>query len=165
MVGRYAEQRRYFVNSVGNINDMQVALGRWIDRNTPPDAVIATNDIGAIAFFGDRPIVDTIGLIDPEIVRRKNDPHDPTAAMLEYLEQRGVTHALLFPSWHPDLILDPRLRVVDRVLLDHNVICGDDRMLIMEVDWSSPPSSQPTQPEWVAKELEKCRFWMKLKNF
>lgn len=165
IVGQYPEQRRYFVNSVSNINDMQVALGKWIDQNTPPDAIIATNDIGAIAFFGDRPIVDTIGLIDPEIVRRKNDPHDPTAAMLQYLKQRQVTHALLFPQWHPDLILDPHFRPIDRVVLGHNVICGDDRMLVMKVDWHPLPGTQPALPDWAEKELENCRSLLKLKLF
>jgi hypothetical protein len=152
-----------YVTSVKNINEMQVALGHWVNENTPAKAVIATNDIGAIAFFGNRPIVDTIGLIDPEVVRRKNLP-EPTEATIEYLQQRGVTHALLFTRWHPDLICDPHFRIIDRVVLEDNVICGDDRMMVMELDWDLSRQDRPS-PEWVEEELVRCRMWKKTRKY
>ena len=155
----YPRQVNYYVDSVDNINRMQVALGRWVDENTPADAVIATNDIGAIAFFGKRPIVDTIGLIDPEIVRRKHEPNGKDLIM-EYLQERGVTHALLFPRWHADLLLDARFVWKDRVLLEANVVCGDDRMIVSELDWErkADPSDMP---EWAAEEIENCQYHLK----
>ena len=39
---------------VQNINAMQVHLGRWLDAHTPRSATLAVNDIGAIAFFGEK---------------------------------------------------------------------------------------------------------------
>jgi hypothetical protein len=157
LVSMHPKQAKYYVTSVKNINEMQVKLGGWVRDHTPPDAVIATNDIGAIAFFGGRPIVDTVGLIDPEVVRRRRLP-DAAPAMIDYLRQRGVTHALLFPSWHPELVLDPRFKAIDRVLLPDNVICGDDRMLVMELDWEQ--QRQEPQPEWMAAEYERSRKWL-----
>ena len=155
----YPWQVDYYVNSVDNINQMQVRLGRWVDENTPADAVIATNDIGAIAFFGKRTVVDTIGLIDPEIVRRKHKPNGKDLIM-EYLQERGVTHALLFPKWHADLLLDARFVWKDRVLLETNVVCGDDRMILSELDWEleADPSDMP---EWAAEEIENCEDKLK----
>src|SRR6185503_3207469 len=50
---------------VQNINAMQVHLGRWLDAHTPPSATLAVNDIGAIAFFSRRPVVDLMGLVTP----------------------------------------------------------------------------------------------------
>src|SRR5207247_5803449 len=45
-----------------------IAWGRWFDRHTPPDAVIATPDIGAIGYFGRRRVIDLAGLVTPEMV-------------------------------------------------------------------------------------------------
>ncbi len=159
----YPGQVDNYITSVKNINEMQVAIGEWVNANTPPGAVVATNDIGAIAFFGDRPVLDTIGLIDPEVVRRKRLP-DHTRAMLEYLRQKRVTHALLFPSWHPDLILDSRFKPVHRVVLDDNVICGDARMVVMQVDWHGQRQDHEA-PAWWEEEQTNCRRWLRLLNF
>jgi hypothetical protein len=162
MARQYPEQVADYVTSVKNINEMQVALGHWVNDHTPPDAVIATNDIGAIAFYGNRPIVDTIGLIDPEVVRRKSAP-DATEQMVDYLRQRGATYALLFPSWHPDLILDEHFRLVHHVVLDDNVICGDSRMLVMALDWNLAHQDQPL-PEWADEEYDNVKMWYKVKT-
>ncbi len=159
---RYPEQVDYYVTSVKNINNMQIALGKWVKENTPPNAVIATNDIGAITFFGDREIVDTIGLIDPEVVRRKRSPQ-ATEAMVDYLRQRRVSYALLFPTWHPDLILDPHFHAVERIVLKDNIICGDDHMLVMKVNWDQP-SRDYEEPTWMVREREQCKLLLKM-NF
>jgi hypothetical protein len=42
--------------------------GRWLERNTPPDAVVATPDIGAIGYYSRRRVVDLAGLITPAMV-------------------------------------------------------------------------------------------------
>ena len=159
----YREQVDHYVLAVSNINDMQVRLGKWVEQNTPPNAVIATNDIGAIAFFGRRPIVDTIGLIDPEVVRRKRLPN-ATEAMLDYFKQRKVTYAILFPTWHPDLILNEQLVPIDRVILDDNFICGDERMLVLALDWDGSQTTEP-QPAWVDEEYRACKKWLKWRKF
>jgi len=39
-------------------------VGRWLERTTPPDTVIATPAIGAIGYFGKRTTVDMLGLTD-----------------------------------------------------------------------------------------------------
>lgn len=51
------------------------AVGRWLAIHTEPDAVIATNSAGALAYYSDRPIVDMLGLNDAEIA------HTPVASM------------------------------------------------------------------------------------
>ena len=37
--------------------------GRWIDANLPPASRVAINDAGALAYFGNRPVIDLIGLV------------------------------------------------------------------------------------------------------
>jgi len=43
-------------------------LGTWLADNTPPDAVVAALDIGALGFGSDRRILDLMGLVSPEIL-------------------------------------------------------------------------------------------------
>lgn len=38
-------------------------IGRWLAANTPPDAQVAATEIGYLAVYSDRPIVDAHGLI------------------------------------------------------------------------------------------------------
>ena len=57
-----------YASEVKNINDLQVRTAHWIEEHTAPDALIATNDIGAIAFFSRRFILDTEGLVSPDAI-------------------------------------------------------------------------------------------------
>lgn len=66
-----------------------VRAGRWIDENTPEDAVIFTVDApGRLAFFGRRPVIALDGLTQDW--RFDEDIRAPDLAA--YLERRGVTH-------------------------------------------------------------------------
>lgn len=74
--------------------------GRWLAENTAPEAVIATHDVGAIGFYSHRRIVDTVGLVTPEIVPAVGTPNYPS--LLERLfAKRGVTHVAAFEEWLP----------------------------------------------------------------
>ncbi|MGH2371122.1 MAG: hypothetical protein ACRDI2_23335, partial [Chloroflexota bacterium] len=53
-----------FARDVRWIQDEQVAAARWVRDRTPPGAVIATHDIGAMAYFSGRRVIDTAGLAD-----------------------------------------------------------------------------------------------------
>ncbi|NIJ14579.1 hypothetical protein FHU38_004980 [Saccharomonospora amisosensis] len=44
------------------IRDTDVSVGAWINGNLPEDAIVGVKDVGAIAYFGERRVVDTIGL-------------------------------------------------------------------------------------------------------
>lgn len=44
-----------------NTADIQVAMGRWLNENTPEDAVIGAVPAGAISFFAEREILDLSG--------------------------------------------------------------------------------------------------------
>jgi hypothetical protein len=61
--------RSKFANDCRNIDELQVALGKGIDRAFPPQAVIGTVDAGAIKYFGKRRTVDLAGLNTPDIFR------------------------------------------------------------------------------------------------
>lgn len=43
-------------------------LGAWLEQNTPPDAVVAALDIGAVGWASERRVLDLMGLVSPEIL-------------------------------------------------------------------------------------------------
>lgn len=52
-------------NSASGIDRQHVVLGRWAKDNVPAGARIGVNDTGAIAYFGDHPTFDVVGLTTP----------------------------------------------------------------------------------------------------
>ena len=114
--------------AVQNINAMQVHLGRWVDRELPRGARIAINDIGAIAYFSRREVIDVMGLVTPAIIPYRRDGE---AGVIRYLAETCPDHVIIFPAWFPQLssrtdLLEPRYRV----RLDRNEVSGADEMVV-----------------------------------
>ncbi len=119
---------------VQNINAMQVRLGRWAARETPPGALLAVNDVGAIAYFGDRPLIDLMGLVTPDIVSPR---WRGEAGLLGYLERACPDYLVIFPAWFPGLAARTDLfRPIERVRLDHNLVSGAEEMVVYETVWN-----------------------------
>lgn len=79
----------------GALEATLASMGRWIARNTPEDAVVATPDIGAIGFFSRRRILDLGGLVSPEINRMRK------AIDVERIIEEG-----LYLDFRPDFLVD-----------------------------------------------------------
>ncbi len=77
------------------ITDRQVKTGRWLLNNTPKNAVIATHDIGAVAFYSRRKIVDMVGLVSPEMIERIGN----LDALKDFLVRNNVTHIVVLRNW------------------------------------------------------------------
>jgi hypothetical protein len=117
--------------AVQNINAMQVHLGRWLDRELPRDSRIAVNDIGAIAYFSRREIIDLMGLITPAIIPYRREGEE---GILRYLRERCPDHVVIFPAWFPRLAArDDLLEVRYRVRLERNEVAGADEMVVYRV--------------------------------
>jgi hypothetical protein len=113
---------------VQNINAMQVHLGRWLDAHTPKTATLAVNDIGAIAFFSRRPIIDLMGLVTPEILPYRREGE---AGVIRYVAQRCPDYVVIFPTWFPALsarrdLLAPQYAV----RLERNEVSGGPEMVV-----------------------------------
>jgi hypothetical protein len=118
---------------VQNVNAMQVTLGRWVAAHTPPDTVIALNDVGALAYFGGRRVIDLVGLATPEILpyRRQGE-----ASVLRYLGRRCPEYLVVFPDWFPELTARGDLfRPITGVTLSRNVVSGADTMTVYDTPW------------------------------
>jgi arabinofuranosyltransferase len=121
--------------NVDNINRMHVAMGEWAKAHTPPGTVLALNDIGAIAYVSERPVVDLAGLVTPEVVPLLNAP-DRGERLVELMAERDVGYVIMFPEWFPDLagrsdVLEP----VHEVTLERRTVTGGERMVVYEAHW------------------------------
>ncbi|MCC6748250.1 MAG: tetratricopeptide repeat protein [Deltaproteobacteria bacterium] len=72
--------------------------GRWIAAHTPPGAVVAAHDVGAVGYYSQRRIVDLAGLVSPEIVRHMGKP-DYFEQLHRIFGREKVTHLALLRSW------------------------------------------------------------------
>jgi len=121
--------------NVDNINEMHVALGRWVAEHTPPDTVLALNDIGAITYISERPVVDLAGLVTPEVVPLLRTP-DRDSLLADFMAERDVQYVIIFPNWFPDLaarrdLLEP----VHQVTLERRTIAGGETMVVYRAHW------------------------------
>ena len=114
--------------AVQNINAMQVHLGRWVDGNVPKTARVAVNDIGAIAFFSRREIIDLMGLVTPEIIpyRRQGE-----SGVIRFLKEACPQYVIIFPAWFPRLAASAdTLEPIYRVRLERNEVAGAAEMVV-----------------------------------
>ncbi len=51
------------------LDECYLEMGAWLKENTPEDAVVAALDIGALGYASQRPVLDLMGLVSPEILK------------------------------------------------------------------------------------------------
>ena len=113
---------------VQNINAMQVHLGHWLDARTPRAATLAVNDIGAIAFFSRRPVLDLMGLVTPEILPYRREGE---TGVITYVTERCPDYVVIFPAWFPRLASRHDLMTpVYSVRLERNEVSGGPEMVV-----------------------------------
>lgn len=108
-----------------NVNDVNIALGYWVNEHTPSGALIAAGDAGAIKYFGRREILDLIGLNSHEILGR--NPFD-------LIRERRADYIIAFPSTTTDGW--PYAERIYEISIDHNTILGGSTMVVYETNWS-----------------------------
>jgi hypothetical protein len=115
------------------IDSELTAGGVWIRDNTPRSSVVGAHDIGAIGYFSERFLVDTAGLITPEVIPFIRDED----GILAFLEAKGVDYVAIFPSWYPRISRDARLRPVYRSTSQWIVEAGGDNIVVYEANWDA----------------------------
>ncbi|HXJ80063.1 MAG TPA: hypothetical protein VMS64_15430 [Candidatus Methylomirabilis sp.] len=119
---------------VQNIDAMQVHLGWWVKAHTRPDARLALNDVGAIAYVSRREVIDLMGLITPAIIpyRRMGE-----AGVLRYLERACPDYLIIFPTWFPKLsAMAESFTPIHRLSLDDNRVAGGREIVVYETRWN-----------------------------
>jgi hypothetical protein len=121
---------------VRNIDELQGDMARWLLRERPAASLVATNDIGALGFVTRRPILDTVGLVEPELVRELLQG----GTVLGYLSRKRPDLVIVFPNWYPDLASHPAFREIHRESVDRAIVSGGGALVAYDVDWSSVPA-------------------------
>jgi hypothetical protein len=108
--GQLREQRERYAWNCRNIEEMQVAAGRWVRASVNPGAAVLVSDAGAIRYFGERRCVDLLGLNSHALLfqralmqRLRWDP----ATMVLTMRAQGATHLVILPSFFSDLVANP----------------------------------------------------------
>ncbi len=80
-----------------------VRWGEWLGDHSPPSAVIAAPDIGAIGYFSQRRVLDLAGLVSPRLL-----------PLLERAPEEDVLSRLEFSRFaRPDVVIDRAPRALD----------------------------------------------------
>jgi hypothetical protein len=138
---------RFYALGVDNINSMQVKIGKWFHENSPPDTLLAINDIGAIAYFSEREVLDLVGLVTPEVLpyRTKRD------GIFEFVALKKPAYVVIFDEWFPGLSDHKELTRLFNVSVETNAVCGKPVMVIYETAWGrerhSTAAKAPVQRE------------------
>jgi hypothetical protein len=90
---------RAYGRDVALIESEMVNTAVWVAENTPPQAVIAAHDIGALGYFDRHALIDLAGLVSPEVVPFIRDE----AQLADFLDRRGVDYLIAFPDLYPEL--------------------------------------------------------------
>lgn len=64
-----------------------VASAKWVAQNVPDDELMVAHDVGALGYFAPRPIMDTAGLVSPELIPYITD----YPALAQIACERGAT--------------------------------------------------------------------------
>lgn len=134
MLPHFVWQATNYGKAAGNINDMQVHIGYWLDENTPPDAVFAIHDAGALRFFSGRSVIDFGGLVTPDIIHLNMTNREK----MQYLYDHGCNYFVffdeLFVYWAHFLPSNAYSKLYT-VFLDDNVVAGRDTMSVYQIFW------------------------------
>jgi hypothetical protein len=141
-----------YAKNVRDTTEMHVGIGRWVRDNTPPDALLAVNDVGAIGVISDRRVLDLQGLVTPEILPRRNMEHRAAAtapqAVFGFIAGYRPDYLIIFPLWYPEL--DRRRDLftpVFGVSLKENVTAGGPVMVVYRTTWAEPAEEAQPQDE------------------
>jgi hypothetical protein len=125
--------------AVKNIQQLHVALGRWMQLHLPQGSVVAANDVGAIAFFSGHRILDMEGLVSPEALSYR----DQAGRGIAFVEATRPDFIAIFPHWYPEIPRDPgRFTEIHRVAITDNLVSAGDTLIVYRTPWTRHPALQ-----------------------
>ena len=118
------------------IENQQVAMGKWIRSNLPPDARILANDVGALGWLARRPLFDLVGLVTPGQAAAYAEGPGSVFERFENLSPDALpTHMALYPDWLGiPALLGPVLARFD--LRHPPIAAGEQVAVVAKADWA-----------------------------
>ena len=115
-----------YAGNCRNIVEMNVAAAHWLRERTEESEWIASNDAGAVRLFGQRRVVDLVGLNDHRVI---------DGELESILRDTQPRYYVIFESWFPRLVQSPQFEVAERFQSEPYTICTDcaqPELLILE---------------------------------
>jgi hypothetical protein len=137
-------------NSASGIDRQHVVLGKWTKENIPPGARIGVNDTGAIAYFGDHPTFDVVGLTTPGEgkywVAGAGSRFEHYEKLRETSPEKLPSYFIVYPQWMAcDAVLGPEIfeaTVTDATILGGQTMGVYEASYALlgsgELSWTSP---------------------------
>jgi hypothetical protein len=125
-------------------------LGKWAKENIPAGARIGVNDTGAIAYFGDHPTFDVVGLTTPGEgkywVAGAGSRFEHYEKLRETSPERLPSYFIVYPQWMAcDAVLGPELfeaTVTDATILGGQTMGVYEATYALlgsgELSWTAP---------------------------
>lgn len=132
-VARYAQNLK-------NVADSDVTAARFLARSgLPAEALIATQDIGAIKFYLPNRVLDLTGIVSPEIlpVLRAESPVYWEERLHDFLATAKPDLVVCFSNAYPGLSQGRigGFQPVARFAVEKNVTMGGDELVILKTPW------------------------------
>jgi len=128
-----------------NVEASDGRAAAWLAAHAPPDALVATVDIGFLGWRLPNPLLDLGGIVSPE--RREWLARDGgrgwRGALLAWIEAERPEHVVVFPRWMP--LLDrqsERFPARARFRVERNVAMAGDELVIYATPWTRPTSPE-----------------------
>jgi len=110
----------------------------------PPHSVVATHDVGAIAYFGQRRVIDVLGLVTTDVMRIVEDLTDRGEGALDaydillYVANQRPGYIAAFPGWMGSTVAQPEaFTQVHEVKVRDNLVLGHDTMAVWKANWDN----------------------------
>ncbi len=135
---------RRYLNACGNVRDSNVAMARWLAPRLPPRALVAVNDVGVFKYLLPNRVFDLVGLMDPEVTRRRRAAVSRGMGfgdvLVELLGERRPDFILVFPSWFPYPAAHPEsFHLLRSVAIRDNITMGGEMMALYDTPWTREP--------------------------
>lgn len=142
-----------YVQTLGNVEDSDVRAALWLGEHLDPEATLAVQDIGAIAYHLPNPIVDLTGIVEPSILPTLRGDVAPEVyweeRLLAYLAERRPDYLVIFTRSYPMITHTAQsetggFRIVRRFQVSDNVTMAGDELAIVATPWTRYPLPEET---------------------
>lgn len=133
-----------YARNVYDVESGDVRMARWLAARLPPEAVVATMDIGALSAILPNPILDLAGIGDPELHdylrRARRSGRTWQDAVLQFVRDRKPDYLVVFPRWlGPVERPGSPFRRLHTVEVPGNVTLGEDTLSLYATPWTRHP--------------------------
>ena len=139
------EAAKLLVKDVDSTKRLYQDMGIWLRDNLPPEARLAVNDIGGIAWYTRRDFIDVMGLSSPEIwpvLQRGYGAKLDQKRLRDYLKDQKVEYVVLCPKYYPQItgnkeVFEEVMRWTEKY--DHGRLISPQVLYKVHWDRSDPP--------------------------